>query len=237
MKKLLIISSILFTSISNLNAQAYWACLNMQVDPEGQEQVVEAIENLMGSELFSQAPWSVTLNEVQFNSKIGNLEVTHQLCFLGESSDAFAFWGQGPPPSVEGIMLFNALNKYVDFEQSILGSPLIFDPNNLNSNFAGVWGINVKDPLTYAKEFVKLKNFVDSIDSSGTFELHEAILGAQPGVTHYFVARSENLKSWLDSRNQIVNSKAFQSFFANTREVSETLFNFGARIVKRYNMD
>ena len=123
-----------------------------------------------------------------------------------------------------------AINEYVEFDQVILGSPLIFDPSNLDNGFSVVWAMSVSDPAKYANAFVEFNN-----STTGTFELHEAVIGAQKGVTHYFVARQTNLGTWLQAREEVFESGAVAKFQAASAGNAEILFNTGFNLVKQYN--
>ena len=59
----------------------------------------------------------------------------------------------GPPPTIEGLALFVTIDKYVEFDQIILGSPLVFNPENLANNFSVVWAMNVSDPAKFVNAF------------------------------------------------------------------------------------
>ena len=50
--------------------------MNVSVDPSGQEEFVEALDNFMGS---IELPFNITLNAVQFANS--DVEFSHQLCF------------------------------------------------------------------------------------------------------------------------------------------------------------
>ena len=71
---------------------------------------------------------------------------------------------------------------------------------------------------------------------TGPLGLHEAIAGMRGGVTHYFVARAPKMSEFLNSREKIVNSKAFMNYITKTRPVSDIIGNFSGKIIKRYNM-
>lgn len=232
MKKIFLTLTLLFISINIIQAQekSYWACMNVTVDNWGQSPFVEALDNFMNSEAGQQMPYTVTLSEVAFTN--GDSSSTHQLCFIGENAASFASWGSGPPPTLEGLALFMTIDEYVEFDQIVLGSPLIFDPTNLSNDFTVVWAMEVTDPATYANAFVEFNNA-----TTGTFELHEAIVGAKQGVTHYFVARQSNLGSWLEGREAVFESGAaakFQSVISGTADI---LFNYGFNLIKSYNTD
>ena len=203
MKKLFTLILVVFASL-NLNAQTpTWVCMNVTVDPSGQADFIESLDNFMGS--LEQNPYTVTLNEVQFGSS--DVDFSHQLCFLGQSAESFASWGiSGPPPSVEGVLFFSAFQDYVEVEQIVLGQPMIFDPSNLDSDFAAVFAINVSDVQKFGSAFGKMMNSLDFDD--GSFELHDAVLGAEKDVTHYWVARSANVSTFLNGRSEFINSGA-----------------------------
>lgn len=230
MKKIILLFTISILSFTQLNAQdkSYWACMLVTVDNMGQSQFVEALDNFMNSEVGKQMPFTVALFEIAFTN--GDLSSTHQLCFVGPNASSFASWGSGPPPSIEGMALFMAINEYVEFDQVILGSPLIFDPSNLDNGFSVVWAMSVSDPAKYANAFVEFNN-----STTGTFELHEAVIGSQKGVTHYFVARQTNLGTWLQAREEVFESGAVAKFQAASAGNAEILFNTGFNLVKQYN--
>ena len=164
MKKFILLILAVFATV-NLNAQSpAWVCMNVSVEPAGQEEFVEALDNFMGS---IDVPFYVTLNEVQFGNS--DVEFSHQLCFLGESSESFANWGVGgTPPSVEGVLFFNAFQDFVEVEQVILGQPMLFSADNLDYNFGAVFALNVSDPQKFGGAFTRLLESYDS--DNGSFE-------------------------------------------------------------------
>jgi len=111
-------------------------------------------------------------------------------------------------------------------------SPLIFDPTNLSNGFTVVWAMDVSDPATYANGFVEFNN-----STTGTFELHEAIIGAKDGVTHYFVARQSDLGAWLEAREGVFASGAVEQFQSVISGSADILFNVGFNLIKAYNTD
>ena len=231
MKKIILLLSISILSFTQLNAQkSYWACMGVTVDNWGQQQFVEAMDNFMNSEAGKSMPYTVTLSEISFTN--GDFDSTHQLCFIGQSADAFANWTSGPPPTIEGLALFVPIDKYVEFDQIILGSPLVFNPENLANNFSVVWAMNVSDPAKFVNAFSEFNQ-----NLNGGFELHEAIIGAQKGVTHYLVARQTNLAEWLKGREGVLNSGAGAQFQSSSQGAVDIMFNVGLNLIKSYNQD
>ena len=234
MKKFLLLFLILTLSFSKAQDKGYWVCFNVNVDPEGQEAFVDALDGVFESEIGSQFPFIVTLNEIMFTSR--DNKMTHQLCFLAQNAEVMDVWGSGPPPNAEGKLIQMLFEQYVEFEDSILGSPLIFDPSvALNMDYFTVWQLAVQDPATVASAFVQLDKDTKKM-RTGVFGLHEAIAGMRGGVTHYFVARAPKMSEFLNSREKIVNSKAFVNYISKTRPVSDIVGNFSGKIIKRYNM-
>ena len=234
MKKLLTFLLFLSLTFSNAQDKGYWVCFNVNVDPQGQEAFVKALDGVFESEIGSQFPFTVTLNEIMFASRENKM--THQLCFLAPNAEVMDAWGSGPPPNAEGALVQMLFEQYVDFEDSILGSPLIFDPSiALNMDYFTVWQLAVQDPATVASAFVQLDKATKKI-RTGPLGLHEAIAGMRGGVTHYFVARAPKMSEFLNSREKIVNSKAFMNYITKTRPVSDIIGNFSGKIIKRYNM-
>tara|TARA_B100001093_G_scaffold211028_1_gene202570 strand:+ start:236 stop:925 length:690 start_codon:yes stop_codon:yes gene_type:complete len=229
MKKLFFITLAFFASV-NLNAQSpAWVCMNVSVDPAGQDEFVEALDNFMES---VDIPFNITLNAVQFANS--DVEFSHQLCFLGESADSFAFWGiSGPPPSVEGVLFSNAFEDFAEVEQVVLGQPIVFSEDNLDYDFSAVYAMNVSDPQVFGGAFIKLNNSYNS--ENGSFELHEAVIGQESDVTHYWVVRSNNLATFLNARAEFFNSDELAEFVSSAQGSFEPVFSFGARILKQYN--
>ena len=122
MKKLLLLFLTLTISFANAQDKGYWVCFNVNVDAEGQEAFVNALDGVFNSEFSSQFPFAVTLNEIMFTSR--DNKMTHQLCFLAPNAETMDMWGGGPPPTAEGSLVQMLINEYVEFEDSILGSGL-----------------------------------------------------------------------------------------------------------------
>ena len=78
---------ILTLSFSNAQDKRYWVCTNVNVDPEGQEAFVDALDGVFESEIGSQFPFTVTLNEIMFTSR--DNKMTHQLCFWRKMLEMF----------------------------------------------------------------------------------------------------------------------------------------------------
>ncbi|MFL2597981.1 MAG: hypothetical protein ACJ0P4_08865 [Flavobacteriaceae bacterium] len=234
MKKLLLLFLTLTISFASAQDKGYWVCFNVNVDAEGQEAFVNALDGVFNSEFSSQFPFAVTLNEIMFTSR--DNKMTHQLCFLAPNAETMDMWGGGPPPTAEGSLVQMLINEYVEFEDSILGSGLIFDPSvALSMDYFTVWQLSVEDPATVASAFIQLDKDTKKL-RSGPFGLHEAIAGMRGGVTHYFVARSPKMSDFLNGREKINNSKAFMNFVTKTSPVSDVVGNFSGKIIKRWNM-
>ena len=91
---------LLFFAVITMSVSAqgpYWTCYNLEVDPEGVEEVVASLDLLFESEMAMDHNYTIILSEVHFNNE--SIPMTHQVCFLGENADAFANWTGGPPPS------------------------------------------------------------------------------------------------------------------------------------------
>ena len=175
MKKLLLLFLTLTISFANAQDKGYWVCFNVNVDAEGQEAFVNALDGVFNSEFSSQFPFAVTLNEIMFTSR--DNKMTHQLCFLAPNAETMDMWGGGPPPTAEGSLVQMLINEYVEFEDSILGSGLIFDPSiALSMDYFTVWQLSVEDPATVASAFIQLDKDTKKM-RSGPFGLHEAIAG------------------------------------------------------------
>ena len=163
-------------------------CFNVQVDSDEQEAFVSELDGMFNSEFSAQFPFSVTLSVILFTSRENKM--THQLCFLATNAETIDMLGGGPPPTAEDALVQMLVSKYVDFENAILGSPLIFDAAvALNMNYFTVWQLAVEDPGAVASAFMQLDKDTQKM-RTGPFGLNEAIAGMRGGVTHFFVARA-----------------------------------------------
>ena len=95
MKKFLLLFLILTLSFSKAQDKGYWVCFYVNVDPEGQEAFVDALM-VFESEIGSQFPFTVTLNEIMFTSR--DNKMTHQLCFLAQMLRLWMFGVAVRPP-------------------------------------------------------------------------------------------------------------------------------------------
>ena len=88
------------------------------------------------------------------------------------------------------------------------------------------------DPAKFVNAFSEFNQ-----NLNGGFELHEAIIGAQKGVTHYLVARQTNLAEWLKGREGVLNSGAGAQFQSSSQGAVDIMFNVGLNLIKSYNQD
>ena len=233
MKKILIIFTILISF--NLSAQdkSYWMCFNFSVEKQSDAtDLVSAVDMLMNAEEMSQLPYTVFLFEINFaNSKSG---FTHQLCFLAQNADYLKQWGGGPGQFAESMLTNRIFEDVATPYSSVLESPLIFDSEKAGSYaYANVWEVKVTD----VEKFASLaSDFIEANSNTfdGVIELHEAISGAESGVTHFMVARSNNLGDWLRGRESVFANPKSQPWFSNSNKYSEFLGSFAGTRLKVY---
>ena len=233
MKKYIYVIIALISFSISAQDKGYWICWNFTVDSQTEaEELVLALDDLMESEAMSQFPLVITLGEIMFRNS--NAPTTHQLCFIGPNADSFAMWGSGPPTTAEGKLVNKIFQDYAVMESSNMGSPLIFDPTKLGYEYASVWSIDVSNIPAYAKS---VQEFISETKESfdGVFELHESISGGEDYVSHYFVARSNNLTDWLKGREAVFNSGAAFKFINSSQKNATTINNFAARLLRIYN--
>jgi hypothetical protein len=235
MKKIILLL-VLITSI-NLSAQdkSYWMCYNFSVEKESEAtELVEAIDMLMNADEMAQNPFTVFLFEIAFaNSEAG---FSHQLCFLAENADYLKGWGSGPGEFAESMLVNKIFESVATPVSSILASPLIFDPTKAGYEYSNVWSVKVTDVPKFAAlaaDFIEANS--DNFD--GTIELHEAISGAEKGVTHYMVARSNNLGDWLRGRESVFSNPKSQPWFNNSNKYSEFIDSFAGKTIKVYTSE
>ena len=75
------------------------------------------------------------------------------------------------------------------------------DPTKFGFPYGIVYAVSVDDPVAYGKAFTKM---VSSVNYDGAIELHEALAGAEPGITHFVAVRDKGFASWIGQRNKII---------------------------------
>ena len=213
MKNLSIGFVMIFFSFQSFSQQVYWQCFNMVVDSP--TEVATLIDSFMKTE-SGKSVGPASLSEWRnFNTKFDS---THQLCFYSpdpaELESVRSKFNNAQAGYLRGV-----IESSVKIEASILGQSLVADPTKFGFPFGVVYAVSVEDPVAYGKAFTKM---VNSVDYDGAIELHEALAGAEPGITHYVAVRDKGFSSWIKQRNKIIESKAFQEFLSSTREITDT---------------
>ena len=213
MKKLFIGLVMIFLSFQSFSQQVYWQCFNMVVDSP--TEVATLIDSFMKTE-SGKSVGPASLSEWRnFNAKFDS---THQLCFYSpdpvELESVRSKFNNAQAGYLRGV-----IESSVKIEASILGQSLVADPTKFGFPFGVVYAVSVEDPVAYGKAFTKM---VNSVDYDGAIELHEALAGAEPGITHYVAVRDKGFSSWIKQRNKIIESKAFQEFLSSTRKITDT---------------
>ena len=213
--------------------KAYWGCFNFSVDNNSDaEELVEAMDALFESPAGEMIPYTVFLTQIEF--KNSNEDFTHQLCFLGQDASVFKGWGGGPPPTPEGKLLNKIFEQVAEWEGSVLGSPLIFDPSKVGYKYANIWGVDVKDIPKYA-ELAGGFIAANSNNFDGTIELHEIISGGNDHVTHIMIARSNDLGDWLKGREAVFANPGSEKFLTTANKYSTTIQSFSSTTLRVYN--
>ena len=233
MKNILIIFTFIFSVSLSSQDKAYWMCFNFAVEKQSEAtELVEAVDMLMTADEMSQMPFTVFLVETAFaNSKT---DFTHQLCFLSPNAELLKFWGQGPGEFAESKLVNKIFENVATPVSSVLASPVIFDPNKAGYEYSNVWSLKVDDIPNFAKlasDFIS----ANSTNFDGVIELHEAISGQEEGVTHYMIARSNNLGEWLMGREAVFANPDSQPWFKNASKYSSTISSFASTTLKVYS--
>ncbi len=229
MKKIIFIF-LYFTCASYIyGQQIYWNCYNIIVDDE-----VSFANALDG---FMQTESGKSMTPVSFSEMVNsgsNYSSTHSLCFFSpDASDLES--NRSKLNNFEGGLLYGAWDSEVTVESSLLGQSLIADPSAFNLNFNVIVQIDVEDPAFYGAAFAKMKDATADL-SEGVIELHEALAGQETGITHFVVGREKNMASWIDARNKLFASDAFQEFASSVRSISEVKDIHTVRLIKQYNV-
>ena len=131
MKKLLLLFLTLTISFANAQDKGYWVCFNVNVDAEGQEAFVNALDGVFNSEFSSQFPFAVTLNEIMFTSRENKM--THQLCFLAPNAETMDMWGGGHAQHVHAQHVVGWRSCGVGMHTD-RGMRMVFDPSLYRSS-------------------------------------------------------------------------------------------------------
>jgi len=213
MKKLSIGLLLILFSFQSFSQQVYWQCFNMVVDSPTE------FATLLNAFMQTESGKSVgpaSLSE--WRNSNSNFDSTHQLCFFSDDPVQLESV-RGKFNNVQAGYLRGRIEGNARVEASILGQSLVADPTKFGFPFGVVYAVSVQDPVAYGKAFTKM---VNSVDYDGAIELHEALAGAEPGITHFVAVRDKSFSSWIGQRNKINQSKAFQEFLSSTRKITNT---------------
>ncbi|PDH43491.1 MAG: hypothetical protein CNE34_05565, partial [Rhodothermaeota bacterium MED-G18] len=184
MKKPLIgLMMLLFAFQSNAQ-QITWQCSNVKVD--NAPAFITVWDQFMNSDLGKMMTPHAVFEFVNTNSTNPS---THQLCWFSDDPAKLEA-NQAMFASAKFMELFPVVNTYINNVEEIsnyMGQALIADPGDFSLRFSVLYGINVKDPASYAAAFTKMKAAFDKRESSGTVELHEMLAGGENGVTHVVI--------------------------------------------------
>jgi hypothetical protein len=234
MKKNILFILLMFLSVSMFSQEkGYWACFNFSVEKQSDaKELVDAMDVLFSAEEMKQMPFTVFLFEIEFASSTNNF--THQLCFSAPNADYFKGWGSGPGNFPENNLVQKIFESVAKPFSSILASALIFDPVKAgNYNYSNVWTFKVNDVPKFgalASDFIK----ANSDNFEGVIELHETISGAEDGVTHVMVARSNNLGDWLRGREAVFANPKSQDWFLKSSKYGEMISSFSGNTIRVY---
>lgn len=235
MKKSILFTLFMFISVSMFSQEkGYWICYNFSVEKESDaNELVTAMDSLFAADEMSQMPYSVFLFDMEFASSTNNF--THQICFVAPNADYFKGWGSGPGDFAENNLVQKIFESVATPFSSILGSPLIFDPSNPgNYDYSNIWSFKVNDVPKFAalaSDFIA----ANSNNFDGVIELHEMISGAEDGVTHIMVARSNNLGDWLRGREAVFANPKSQDWFLKSSKYSDMISSFSGTRLRAYS--
>ena len=213
MKKLFIGMVMILFSFQSFSQQVYWNCFNIVVESPTE------FATLLDAFMKTESGKSVTPAALsEWRNSHSGVAATHQLCFFSPD-----------PVELESVRSkFNnaqagyfrgRIENNTTIESSVLGQSLIADPTKFNLPYGVIYAVSVEDPVAYGTAFTKM---VNSVNYDGAIELHEALAGGEPGITHYVVVRDKSYSSWIKQRNPIAQSKAFQEFLAATRSITNS---------------
>ena len=225
MKNLLFIFLLCFCSLSLCGQSAYWNCSNIKVDDS--ERLVKAFDQYFATDLAQNMPTVVLSQIVNRNT---TLQATHQLCLLTTDPSDFDNMSSNFA-NAEAQVLGMIWDDEVEVVSTVMGTPLIFNPNNLGNGYSNIFSLDVESPQTVASAFGELATAMSGV----TLELHAAISGAENHVTHYIVARAENLAKYLENRNKVISSDAFATYMEKAGGSYELINVFATRLLKTYN--
>ena len=233
-KKNILFTLLMLVSVTMFSQEkGYWACFNFSVEKQSDaKELVDAMDVLFSAEEMKQMPFTVFLFEIEFASSTNNF--THQLCFSAPNADYFKGWGSGPGNFPENNLVQKIFESVAKPFSSILASALIFDPVKAgNYNYSNVWTFKVNDVPKFgalASDFIK----ANSDNFEGVIELHETISGAEDGVTHVMVARSNNLGDWLRGREAVFANPKSQDWFLKSSKYGEMISSFSGNTIRVY---
>ena len=230
MKKTLIGLVMIFLSYQSFSQQVYWQCFNIVVDsPTEFATLLDAFMKTESGKSITPAALS------EWRNTNSTVEATHQLCFF--SDDVVELEGvRAKFNNAQAGYFRGRIENNTKIEASILGQSLIADPTKFGLPYGVIYAASIQDPVAYGEAFSKM---VNGVDYDGAIELHEALAGAEPGITHYIVVRDKSFSSWLTQRNEVIQSKVFQEFLEATRDISKPELTevYTNQLLVQYNVE
>ena len=83
-----------------------------------------------------------------------------------------------------------------------------------------------------------LQKCISSVNYDGAIELHEALAGAEPGITHFVAVRDKGFASWIGQRKKSLSLRLFKNFYL-TRKITNTNLTevYTNYLLVQYNID
>lgn len=234
MKKITsLLAAMLFVSVL-ISQTTYWTAYNMEVNPGQEQNVVNAIDNFMASDVGKTMP-SMFLRASLFSNS--ETSFTHQVVFLTEDISVIGKMYSGILQQTKDFQLMGSvLGASTKDQGSYLGKSL-FRIGSITGNFTTIIAMNVDDPVTYFSAFKKMAEGVNAQwgDEIGA-SLHQVLSGNEEDVTHLAVVSAPDFEKLLSFWDKFYTTSYFKEFNSVVKDIREVISNQTVVTMNRYNM-
>ena len=221
MKKLLITISIILFNIISAQDRVYWVVWELDIDPN---HVGYVINNFDESYDKNNKPnFNMALREIVHSDDLssGSYEM---VAWSTDRSALTAIMDNGytlEDTLSSSNILFNDVVKLIGSRSGYTLSRYL--PSNFDENTQSEWAtsfqMNVKDPKTYAVEWMKMMK--KSSEKPQTASFGQILMGKEPGISHYVFTTASSYDEMMKAFEVNFSSKAFIEFVSKVVDIRE----------------
>ena len=221
MRKLLITISIILFNITSAQDRVYWVVWKLDIDYNHVGFVINSFDESYDKN--NKPNFNMAFREIVHADDLssGNYEIvawsTDRSALTAIMDDGYTL---GDTLSSSNI-LFNNVVKLTGSRSGYTLSRYL--PSNFDENTRGKWAtlfeMNVKDPKTYAVEWMKMMK--KSPEKLQTASFGQILMGKEPGISHYVHITASSYDEMMKAFEVNFSSKSFIEFVSKVVDIRE----------------